>query len=128
MTVSTVFRTRKSGQPTVADFISTREPFQVKGAGDGGRSYWGEYRNVTGLGEKVFVVFSYGQHYPVGYYDEKRGGWVLNSDKSSSTTQHQISDSQFYLRHILEHVPTAEIQERLHLPARDPNFRVWGRR
>lgn len=127
MTTNTVFRTRKSGQNTVADFISSREPFQVKGSGNAGRSFWGEKRIVDKLGGEVFVVFSYGHHYPVGYFDEKRYGWVLNSDKSSPTTHKQITSCKFYLRRVLEQIPTHELQERLGLPTRDPNYRYDGR-
>ena len=40
--------------------------------------------------KKVYVVYSYGSHFPIYIYDKEQGKWIGNKDKySSSTTRHQ---------------------------------------
>ena len=38
----------------------------------------------------LYVVYSYGSHFPMYIYDKEQGKWIGNKDKySSSTTRHQ---------------------------------------
>lgn len=38
----------------------------------------------------IYVVYSYGHHFPMYIYDKEQGKWIGNKDKySSSTTRHQ---------------------------------------
>jgi hypothetical protein len=40
--------------------------------------------------EKIYVVYSYGHHFPMYVYDKAEQKWVGNKDKySQSTTRHQ---------------------------------------
>jgi hypothetical protein len=51
-----------------------------------GSSMWGEWTGDN----KLYVVFSYGQHFPMYAYDQEMNEWVGNKDKySRSTTRHQ---------------------------------------
>lgn len=47
--------------------------------------------NMFGVNHRhVYVVYSYGKHFPMYLYDNQSGRWVGNSDKySRSTTRHQ---------------------------------------
>ena len=54
---------------------------------DKGNGRWNEFIDVT---SKVYVVYSYGSHFPMYIYDAKEQKWIGNKDKySSSTTRHQ---------------------------------------
>ena len=40
--------------------------------------------------ENLYVVYSYGSHFPIYIYDKEQGKWIGNKDKySRSTTRHQ---------------------------------------
>ena len=40
--------------------------------------------------KKLFVVYSYGHHFPMYVYDDQENKWIGNKDKySRSTTRHQ---------------------------------------
>ena len=40
--------------------------------------------------ENLYVVYSYGSHFPMYIYDKEQGKWIGNKDKySRSTTRHQ---------------------------------------
>jgi len=40
--------------------------------------------------EKIYVVYSYGHHFPMYIYDSEQNKWIGNKDKySQSTTRHQ---------------------------------------
>jgi len=40
--------------------------------------------------ENIYVVYSYGHHFPMYIYDKEQGKWIGNKDKySRSTTRHQ---------------------------------------
>ena len=40
--------------------------------------------------ENLYVVYSYGSHFPMYIYDKEQGKWLGNKDKySRSTTRHQ---------------------------------------
>ena len=40
--------------------------------------------------DEIYVVYSYGSHFPMYIYDKEQGKWIGNKDKySRSTTRHQ---------------------------------------
>jgi hypothetical protein len=61
-----------------ADYYTTnREPFK-------GSNTWGEWI------KELYVVYSYGRHFPIYVWDEELGLWFGNQDKySRSTSRHQ---------------------------------------
>jgi hypothetical protein len=44
--------------------------------------------------DDLYVVYSYGDHYPMWVYDCISGQWFGNSDQSSKTTQKQKSQTR----------------------------------
>jgi hypothetical protein len=51
-----------------------------------GSNMWGEWTPDN----KLYVVYSYGYHFPMYAYDQEMNEWVGNNDKySRSTTRHQ---------------------------------------
>lgn len=46
--------------------------------------YSAEHKNSAG--DKLFVVYSYGPHYPLYLYNETTRTWYVNMDPSSRTT------------------------------------------
>ena len=72
------------------DYVEKLEVFQ-------GSNTFAEWRSHgsgddSGLHEhkKIYVVYSYGSHFPMYIYDGQEGKWIGNKDKySSSTTRHQ---------------------------------------
>ncbi len=66
-------------------FVVDREPFQ-------GSNMWGAWVPTTyaDRDHSVYVVFSYGAHFPMYVYDPDTNQWYANGDKySRSTTRHQ---------------------------------------
>ena len=63
------------------DFVARREEFQ-------GSNMFGSWLDREG--EKLYIVYSYGSHFPMYIYDNDANEWIANSDKySRSTTRHQ---------------------------------------
>ena len=59
-------------------YTTNREPFK-------GSNTWGEW-----LTEKLYVVYSYGRHFPLFVWDEDIAMWFANDDKySRSTSKHR---------------------------------------
>lgn len=64
-----------------------------------GSNMWGEWitrgghwanDEVVGEVSELYVVYSYGTHFPMYIYDKQMGQWLGNKDKySQSTTRHQ---------------------------------------
>lgn len=70
--------TTYSSNKNADTFTTNRQPFK-------GSNTWGSW--VT---ENLYVVFSYGHHFPIYAWDEELGLWFGNKDKySRSTTRHQ---------------------------------------
>jgi hypothetical protein len=78
-------------------YTTNREPFK-------GSNTWGEWV------KELYVVFSYGRHFPIYVWDEQLGMWFGNQDKySRSTTRHQ---SQLRPRtDRIEYISTAKIKD-----------------
>ena len=49
---------------------------------------WGEWR------DNLYIVYSYGQHFPMYVYDEQADRWYGNRDKFSRTTTRHQTNSQ----------------------------------
>lgn len=48
------------------------------------------YAEWGGPQMSLYIVYSYGEHFPMYIYDEQRGVWYINEDKySMSTSKHQ---------------------------------------
>lgn len=71
-------------------YVNNLEAFQ-------GSNTFAEWR-IHGSGDdqgnheqkKVYVVYSYGSHFPMYIYDDQENKWIGNKDKySQSTTRHQ---------------------------------------
>lgn len=59
------------------DFVNRAEEFQ--GSNTFGKDY-----------DDIYVVYSYGHHFPMYIYDKGQDRWIGNTDKySQSTTRHQ---------------------------------------
>ena len=59
------------------DMVNSLEEFQ------GSNTYGKDY-------EDIYVVYSYGSHFPMYIYDKGQDRWIGNTDKySQSTTRHQ---------------------------------------
>lgn len=68
----------------------------------------------------LYVVFSYGQHWPMWVYDRRTGEWIGTDSKYSSSTSRQQSQSRpsefpldgkrFHIEHMLELVREARYQ------------------
>ncbi len=79
-------------------YIQRREPFK-------GSNLWGEKRMTQGVlsthdyvdwedSSELYVVCSYGVHYPMWVYDFFTGQWFGNHDKYSRTTSKHKSQTQ----------------------------------
>jgi hypothetical protein len=72
------------------DYVNGLKTFQ-------GSNTFAEWRthgsgDDSGLHEhkKIYVVYSYGSHFPMYVYDDQENKWIGNKDKySQSTTRHQ---------------------------------------
>jgi hypothetical protein len=63
--------------------VTNRAPFR-------GSHTWGEWIYNADQGDGLYVVFSYGHHFPIYVWDELLGMWFGNKDKySRSTSRHQ---------------------------------------
>lgn len=61
-------------------YVERREPFK-------GSNLWSESRMTFDQDPtRVYVVYSYGQHFPMWVYDESTYQWFGNYDKYSRTT------------------------------------------
>lgn len=70
--MTTYSSNRKAGQ-----YVTNREPFK-------GSNTWGKWI------KNLYVVYSYGRHFPMYIWDNSLGVWFGNEDKySRSTTRHQ---------------------------------------
>ena len=52
------------------------------------------YSRYTNHDETVYVVFSYGRHFPMWIYDHNTNQWYGNKDKFSRTTSKQQGQSR----------------------------------
>ena len=77
------------------EVIDNREEFQGSNMFgkwlDKGNGRWNEFIDVT---SKVYVVYSYGSHFPMYIYDAKEQKWLGNSDKYSRSTTRQQSHAR----------------------------------
>jgi len=65
------------------DFVNSLDEFE----GSNTKGMWHSWDEGA---KKLFVVYSYGHHFPMYIYDEEQNKWVGNKDKySQSTTRHQ---------------------------------------
>jgi hypothetical protein len=68
------------------DYVNGHKEFQ--GSNTFGK--WLEKGNGREDADKLYVVYSYGSHFPMYVYDKEQGKWIGNKDKySQSTTRHQ---------------------------------------
>ena len=68
-------------------YVEKLEEFQ----GSNTKGIWHNWDNIwEGGAKKLYVVYSYGSHFPMYIYDDQENKWIGNKDKySSSTTRHQ---------------------------------------
>lgn len=68
-------------------YVTRREPFN----GSNIFAFWaGRSIRPSGVGERRYVVCSYGPHFPMYIWEQNTGQWFGNSDKYSvTTTRHQ---------------------------------------
>jgi hypothetical protein len=60
-----------------------------------GSNLWGEVRVVDqAIHHEVYVVYSYGQHYPMWVYDGEIDQWYGNHDRYSRTTSKHRTQTQ----------------------------------
>ena len=65
------------------DYVEKLEEFQ-------GSNTFGKWHSWGESAKKLFVVYSYGHHFPMYVYDDQENKWIGNKDKySRSTTRHQ---------------------------------------
>lgn len=57
-----------------------------------GSNLWGEWVKPLANNKQQYVVYSYGQHFPVYVYSE--GMWFENEDKYSRTTARHLSQAR----------------------------------
>jgi hypothetical protein len=57
-----------------------------------GSNLWGEWVKPLTNNKQQYVVYSYGQHFPVYVYSE--GMWFENEDKYSRTTARHLSQAR----------------------------------
>ena len=55
---------------------------------------WLGIGNVRAEKDKLYVVYSYGSHFPMYIYDAKEQKWLGNSDKYSRSTTRQQSHAR----------------------------------
>ena len=68
------------------DYVNGHKEFQ----GSNTFAKWLEKGNGREDADKLYVVYSYGSHFPMYVYDKEQGKWIGNKDKySQSTTRHQ---------------------------------------
>lgn len=64
-------------------YVEKLEEFQ-------GSNTFGKWHSWNEGERKLYVVYSYGHHFPMYIYDEEQNKWVGNKDRfSQSTTRHQ---------------------------------------
>lgn len=65
------------------DYVNILEEFQ-------GSNMFGKWHSWDEGVDKLYVVYSYGHHFPMYVYDDRENKWIGNKDKySRSTTRHQ---------------------------------------
>ena len=65
------------------DYVNSLEEFV-------GSNIWSHWHSWDEGMTKLYVVYSYGEHFPMYIYDDNEDVWVGNQDKySRSTTRHQ---------------------------------------
>lgn len=69
-------------------FVGSRTPFESSNG-----NLYGEWR-TTAYGGYVYVVYSYGPHWPLFIYFPQTDAWVENSDRRSVTTSKHLSCSR----------------------------------
>jgi hypothetical protein len=67
------------------EYIEKLEEFQ----GSNMQGRWLGIGNVRAEKDKLYVVYSYGSHFPMYIYDAKEQKWLGNSDKYSRSTTRQ---------------------------------------
>jgi hypothetical protein len=68
--------TTYSSNKQAGQHVTNKEPFK-------GSNTWGEWI------KDLYVVYSYGRHFPMYVWDEKLGMWFGNEDKYSRSTTRQ---------------------------------------
>ena len=89
----------KIANKDASEYINRCEPFK-------GSNTFGEKHKAN-----LYVVYSYGRHFPMYVYDYSTREWYENSDKYSSTTskhQSQCRPREFDIRYEFS---TAELKE-----------------
>ena len=66
----------------VPHLVGMRVPFQT---------YQGSVRAKLFASTNNYVVYSYGDHWPLCFYEDLTGTWYVNMDKYSSTTTRHLS-------------------------------------
>lgn len=81
--------TKRVNNKDMSHYTTYRLPFENhKNKENDGPSVWGEWYEKNG--NHLFVVYSYGYHFPIYVYDEQSQEWYGNQDKySRTTTRHQ---------------------------------------
>lgn len=68
------------------DYVNGFKEFQ----GSNTMGKWLDKGNGREDADKLYVVYSYGSHFPMYVYDKEQGKWIGNKEKySQSTTRHQ---------------------------------------
>lgn len=65
-----------------------RDEFEHPSVDGRWKTIWGQDPQTREFGElcRVYVIYSYGSHFPMYVYDETSGEWLGNKDKYSRTT------------------------------------------
>lgn len=77
---------------TARDLTASRTIYGLRNpqGADGFSLYSAEHKNKAG--DKLYVVYSYGPHYPLFLYNETTKSWYANTDPASRTTaRHRAS-------------------------------------
>ena len=67
-------------------WVDDRDPFKT-----GNKTIFAEF---SGTDNKLYVVYSYGYHFPMYVYDREHGQWLGNKDKYSRTTSKHQSQAR----------------------------------
>jgi len=76
------------------EFVQKLQPFRNNATGGKGpknASLWGEWMTFAGDSDPLYVVYSYGRHWPL--WANWRGVWFGNTDKYGPTTSKHYSQT-----------------------------------
>jgi hypothetical protein len=71
--------TKRVNNKDMSHYTTYRLPFETNN-----QTVWGEWRESHG--NHLYIVYSYGRHFPLYIYDEQAEQWCGNSDYYSRTT------------------------------------------